>query len=88
MSKSQEKKSTFSQNIFKKIAIFQNVQIKKKRYIRSDFRGSCRHFDYLFTCLGLIVKLLVNYLQHHLESTKIIKIMSTLNFETLLAAKS
>ena len=70
MSKSQEKKSTFSQNIFLKIATFPKcTDLKKKRYISSDFRGSSRHFDYLFTCLGLIVKLLVNYLQHHVEST-------------------
>ena len=57
MSKSQEKK-TFSQNIFNKIALFsKKYRLKKKKNIFSDSIRSSRHFDLLFTCLGLIVKL-------------------------------
>ena len=58
MSKSQEKNQIFSQNIFNKIAIF----FKKYRFLEtqgifSDAGSSSRHFDYLFTCLGLKIKL-------------------------------
>ena len=56
MSKSQEKKSTFFSKIFstkspflKKILIF-----RKHIGLFSDSGGSSRHFDYLFTCLGLL----------------------------------
>ena len=87
MSKSQEKNQLFFQNIFNKIAIF----FKKYRFLEiygifSDCRGSSRHFDYLFTCLGLIINesTISNIV---LNSRKIMKIMSTLYFETPLIAK-
>ena len=64
-SKSQEQELTFFPNIFNKMTIF-----PKSTDTFSDSGGSSRHFDYLFTCLGLIVKLLINYLQHHVEFTK------------------
>ena len=33
------------------------IQIFRKQGIFSDSGGSSRHVDYLFTCLGLIIKL-------------------------------
>ena len=33
------------------------IQIFRNKSVFSDSRGSSRHFDYLFTCLGLIIKL-------------------------------
>ena len=59
MSKSQGKNQHFSQNIFNKIAIFPKTTdfIEKKSDIFSDSKGSFRHFDYLFACIGPIVKL-------------------------------
>ena len=69
---------------FEKVPIF----LKKRKDIFSDSGGSSRSFDYLFIFLGLTVKLLINYLQHHVEFTKNMNIMSTLNFETPLTAKS
>ena len=59
VSKSQEQKQPFPQYIFNKIDIFQKVQIfrEKKEDIFSNSGGSSRDFDYLFICLGLIVKL-------------------------------
>ena len=42
----------FSKHIFFKVQIF-----RKKQDIFSDSGGSSRHFDYLFICLGLILKL-------------------------------
>ena len=36
----------------------------------SDSGGYCRHFDHLFTCLGLIIKLWNNYFQQRVEFTK------------------
>ena len=53
------KKQTLKKYIFNKTAIFpKRVQIfRRKKDIFSDSGGSSCHFDYLFTCLGRIVKL-------------------------------
>ena len=57
MSKSQEKNQHYSKNIFNKIVIFsRSTDIFKQSDILSDSGGSSRHFDYLFNCLGVIVK--------------------------------
>ena len=50
MLKSQEKKSTFSGNMFNKIVIFpkRHRLLEKKGDIFSDFGGSSCHFDYMF----------------------------------------
>ena len=73
MSKSQKKNQLFFQNIFNKIAIFK----KNYRFLENiakgiflDSGGSSRHFDNLFTCLDLIIKLRINYFQHRVELTK------------------
>ena len=52
-----EKKSTFSQKYFQQKSPFKKKQFFRKQSIFSDSRGSSRHFDYLFTCLGLTIKL-------------------------------
>ena len=53
-----KKKNKLFLKIFStKSLFFQKVQIKKKKDIFSDSGGSSGHFDYLFTCLGLKVKL-------------------------------
>ena len=82
MSKSQKKNQLSSQNIFNKIALFPKSTDLKKNHIFSDSDSSFRQFDYLFTCLGLIAKLQINYFQHHVEFTRNDKKTSTLNFET------
>ena len=52
------KKSTFSQIFFNKIVIFPKItDFLKKEHIFWDSKGSSRHFDYLLTGLGLIIKL-------------------------------
>ena len=65
-----EKNQLFSQNIFLQNLYFSKRKRFLEKYIFSDFRGSSRHVDYLFTCLDPIVKLSINYLQHHVEFTK------------------
>ena len=52
---------------------FQKSRIKKK-HIFLDSSGSSRHFDYLFICLGLIIKLLIKYFNVMLNLRKILKI--------------
>ena len=56
------KKINFFPKYFHKIAIFffKKIQIFRKQGIFLDSGGSSRHFDYLFTSLGLIIKLLIN----------------------------
>ena len=39
----------------------------------SDSRSSSRHFDYLFTCLGVVAILGICYYQHNVEFTNIDK---------------
>ena len=79
----------FSQFFFKHCNFSKKVQIfRKKRDIFPDSRVSFRHFEYLFACLGLIVKLLINYLQHHIEFTKNYENHVNFKFWDPLAAKS
>ena len=53
------KKSTFFPKYFQQNRHFfkKNTDFQKTSGIFSDFGGSSRHFDYLLTCLGLIIKL-------------------------------
>ena len=62
----------FPKIFFNKIAIFPKsiILYKKRIYIYLDSGSSSRHFHYLFICLGLIVKLYINYLQHYVEFKK------------------
>ena len=70
MSKSQEKKSQiFSTKSRGCHFIDQKYKFLEKK-IFSDCGGSSRHFDYLFTCLGLMIKLLINYFKHHVDFMK------------------
>ena len=48
----------------------------------SDSRGSSRHFDYLFICLSLIIKLGINYFQRNVEFAKNDEIHVSFNFGT------
>ena len=53
----------FSQNIFNKIAILKkNTKFFRKQGIFSISGSSSRHFDYLFTRLGLIIIKAMNQL--------------------------
>ena len=49
----------------------------------SDSGSSYLHIDYLFTCLGLIVKLQINYFHDHVEFTKTYE--NHVNFEYFMA---
>ena len=81
-------------NFFPKIFLtnspfFQKVHffLEKVRYL-FDSEGSSRHFDHLFSCFGLIVSYELTIYNIMLNPRKIMKIMSTFNFKTPLAAKS
>ena len=66
-----KKKTTFFPKYFRENRHFFKKYrfLEKIRYI-FGFWKFFRHFDYLFTCLSLIVKLWINYLQHHVKFTK------------------
>ena len=52
------KKINFFPKIFStKSPFLKKIQIFRKHKVHSDSGGSSRHFDYLFTCLGQIIKL-------------------------------
>ena len=50
------KKTNFFHKIFSTKSPFKKNTDLKKTHIFSDSGGSSRHFDYLFPCLGLIIK--------------------------------
>ena len=61
------KKSTF----FPKSPFFKRIQnFRKHKVYFQILEVLPHHFDYLFTCLGLIIKLWINYFQHRVEFTK------------------
>ena len=66
--KSQEKKSTAFTIFFQSNRNFpKNYRFFLKQHIFLDSRSSSRHFDYLFICLDLIIKLIINYFQRNVE---------------------
>ena len=65
-------KNNFLPNSFNKVVglITQKITDLKKIYIFSNYGCYSHHFDYLFTCLGLILKLCINNFQHNVEFAK------------------
>ena len=63
-----QKKINISKNIFQ-----QNRNFSKIYRLFSDSGGSSRHFEYRFICLGLIMKLRINYFHRIVKFAKISK---------------